>query len=152
MPVSHFKKVSPQQQVSQTLFLLMFYLCGFWFFTQLFFFIFFYFSDYFSFIGIAFGQQHYTCFDFYAPCFSWIVTPSSDPIYLFPPPPQLQLYDTTSDLQQVYLSANLSNVSEKTLVVIIGFDIDNISPLPSNQSQVRLFYPFDFAHSFSLSL
>ena len=87
--------------------------------------------------GVIFDQGHFACLDFYVPCFQWVVTPSTDPLYLYPPASLLYLYDTTQDLQQMYLDSGLSTIEENTLVAVIGFNIANLAPLPRDLDQVN---------------
>ena len=86
--------------------------------------------------GVTFEEQHFACLDSYTQCFDWVITPSTDPLYLFPPSPLLYFYETTMDLQQMYLDSGLSTIEENTLVAVIGLTIANLSPLSLDLDQV----------------
>ena len=98
--------------------------------------------------GVTFEQPHFACLDFYVQCFDWVVTPSTDPLYLYPPSSLLYFYETTQDLQQMYLDSGLSTIEENTLVAVIGFTIGNLSPLPKDldkaNSVVVVIFPVFF--------
>lgn len=83
--------------------------------------------------GVAFGvSSHYACLDFFAPCFDIIVTPTSDPLYFFPPLSYfLSFWDMYDDLTAKYIAQNFSTVLNNTIVVVIGMNIENVNALPS---------------------
>jgi len=72
----------------------------------------------------TFGTTHYPCVDFFIPCIAYIVTPTTDLLYFFPPPNILPFTSATYlDLQQYYIDLNLSSVEENTLVVVVGINV-----------------------------
>jgi hypothetical protein len=87
-------------------------------------------------MAVPFGYPMYICEDFFTYCSNWIVTPSTDPLYLFPPNIITGLTNVYSDLTNVYQSAGLAESVNRSLVIVFAIRLDNMSPLPSNLSLV----------------
>jgi hypothetical protein len=82
--------------------------------------------------AVTFGSTHYPCNDFYTPCVSYIVTPTTDLLYFFPPPYNIPIDGVTyQDLQQFYLDLNLTSVEENTLVVVVGVKFGRFFDIPN---------------------
>lgn len=82
--------------------------------------------------AVTFGATHFPCVDFFGPCLTYIVTPNSDLLYLFPPPQTLPFGAATyQDLQQLYIDLNLTTVEENTIVVVVGFTFGKYFDLPN---------------------
>ncbi len=84
--------------------------------------------------AVTFGELHFTCVDFFVRCFSYLVTPLSDPLYMFPPSSFLPFAVTYDDLPGVYLALNLSVMEENTLVMSVSFSVDGLSTVPNPYS------------------
>lgn len=82
--------------------------------------------------SVSFGELHIACVDFYDYCLDYIVTPTSDPLFLFPPSSFLPFDSITyEDLQELYLSSNLSELEENTLVLTVSFSVGELSGVPN---------------------
>lgn len=92
--------------------------------------------------GVAFGvSPHYSCYDLFSPCFDMVVTPTTDPLYFFPPSSYfLTFLNTYEDLTGLYLAENFSTVLNNTLVVVIAMNINNIKALPNPLSQKNVVF------------
>lgn len=98
--------------------------------------------------GVAFGiTPHYACIDFFLPCFDTVVTPMSDPLYLFPPSSYFfSFWNTYNDLTGEYIAQNISAVINNTLIISIGMKILNVNSLPNpylHDNVVRKYHYYD---------
>ena len=84
------------------------------------------------------------CIDHYAVCFDWLVTPSDDTLYLYPPPasPRLDTEQVFEDIQEIYRQSGIQTKKENRLSFTLIFKSGTTVPVVKNLTSVSLFLSF----------
>eukprot|EP00008_Paramoeba_atlantica_P005753 CAMPEP_0201477102 /NCGR_PEP_ID=MMETSP0151_2-20130828/2207_1 /ASSEMBLY_ACC=CAM_ASM_000257 /TAXON_ID=200890 /ORGANISM="Paramoeba atlantica, Strain 621/1 / CCAP 1560/9" /LENGTH=1240 /DNA_ID=CAMNT_0047857721 /DNA_START=22 /DNA_END=3740 /DNA_ORIENTATION=+ len=81
-----------------------------------------------------FGGITWPAGDYYAYAYSWITSPSTDPLVLYPANSNLRYYYHSSDLIQEYMDAGLTTPLNKTLVHTFAMNVGNNRMITYNQN------------------
>ena len=79
--------------------------------------------------------------DYYGYAYSWITSPSTDPLVLYPANSNLRYYYHSSDLIQEYMDAGLTTPLNKTLVHTFAMNVGNNRMITYNQNIVLFSSP-----------
>jgi len=78
------------------------------------------------FVASVFGKNSFSCGDYFSVCNFWPASPSTDPLLTYPLTSLIPYYYAQSDLQELYMSYNLSTPKDNLLVAVFAMNVNSI--------------------------